>query len=94
VLQTIYGSRDPDFPRDDLFDFYLAWRYMAKAPEDERAQKGYATIEQCRKNVVREIEKEIRPLRRDQKAQLSMEPLRTELEMQSWCVPDAPVLDR
>lgn len=94
ILETIYGSRDENRLREDLFDSYEDWLDTSQIPKEERVCEGYASPSQCRKNVLEEIDQEILRLERDQKERATAQTARTKLEMESRNVPDSPVLDR
>jgi ATP-dependent Lon protease len=94
ILEKIYGDRDENRLREDLYDSYEMWLDTSEVPEEERVREGYASPEQCRKNILQEIDAEIRRLKRDQKARASVQTIRTQLEIVCRNVPDGPGLDR
>ena len=94
ILEKIYGDREDNRLQEDLYDSYLAWMGTSKVSEEEREREGYASPEQCRKNVLQEIDEEIRRLKHDQKTRASVQTARTQLEIVSRNVPDGPGLDR
>jgi hypothetical protein len=94
LLQKIYGNELKHYLRETLCDSYSNWLNTADTPEEERQREGYATPEQCKENVLHEIDAEIRRLKRYQKTRASIEADRTKLEMLRQNVPDSPGLDR
>jgi hypothetical protein len=94
LLEKIYGDRDANRLREDLYNSYETWLDTSEGPEEERVREGYASPEECRKNVIEEIESEIRRLKRYQKERTSIETARTQLEVLCRRVPDSPGLDR
>ncbi len=94
ILETIYGDRDENRLREDLYERYEDWVATSAAPSEERAREGYASPAQCRKNLLQELDEEIRRLKRDQKASSSVQASRTQLKKMSHNVPDGPGLDR
>jgi len=57
-------------------------------------RERYASPEQCRKNILQEIDEEIRRLKRYRKTRTSVEAVRTQLETLRHSIPDAAGLDR
>ena len=94
LLQGIYGTRDRARLGLDLYDSYETCLQMAETPEEERERKGYFSPEACCQIVMEKIDKEIRRIKRDQKARASIETARTQLEIVCRNVPDGPGLDR
>jgi hypothetical protein len=94
ILEKIYGERDSDLLREDLYDNYETWQCTLAASEEEREHGGYASPEECRRNIIRKIKKEVRRLKNYQRERASIEAKRTQLEVLSRSVPDFPVLDR
>ncbi len=93
-LRNLSGNRDLSRLGTDLYDAYETWLQVAKIPEEERGRKGYPSPAECRQIVIEKIDKEIRCLKRDQKARSSIQAARTQLEIVSRNVPDGPELDR
>jgi len=94
ILETIYGSRDENRLREDLFDSYEAWLETSQIDKEERVSEGYASPGQCKKNVLEDMDQEILRLERDQKERATAQTARTKLEIESRNVPDSPGLDR
>jgi ATP-dependent Lon protease len=94
ILERIYGDRGENRLREDLYDSYEDWLDTSQGSEEERVRDGYASPEQCRKNILQEIDEEIRRLKRYRKARTSVEAVRTQLETLRHSIPDAPGLDR
>ncbi len=94
ILRKLYGDRDLSRLGTDLYDSYETCLQMAETPEEERERKGYFSPEACRHIVMERIDKEIRRIKRDQKARASIETARTQLEIVCRNVPDGPGLDR
>ncbi len=79
LLDEIYGDK----AEGRLHKAYRIWLHTSGVREKERAREGCASQEQCRRKVLKEIEQEIRRLRRYH-----------QLEVFRHNVPDAPGLDR
>ena len=94
ILRKLYGDREVSRLHTDLYDSYETWLQIAKAPEEECKRKVYLSPEDGRRIFIEKIDKEIRRIKRDQKARASIETARTQLEIQCRNVPDAPGLDR
>jgi hypothetical protein len=94
ILEKIYGDHEENRLRDDLYDSYETWMDTSQTSEEERVREGYASPEQCRKNMLQEIDEEIRRLKRYGKAHASVETVRAQLETLRHSIPDAPGLDR
>jgi hypothetical protein len=94
ILRKLYGDREVSRLGTDLYDMYETFLQVAKIPEEERERKEYFSPAGCRQIVLEQIDKEIRRIKRDQKARASIETARTQLEIQCRNVPDAPGLDR
>ena len=94
LLQAIYGTRDRVRLGLDLYDSYEIWLQIAETSEQERERKEYMSPAECRMIFWEEIDKEVRRLKRDQKARASIKTARTQLEIVCRNVPDGPGLDR
>jgi ATP-dependent Lon protease len=94
ILEQIYGHRDENHLRKDLYESYHLWLATSEAPEEKRLRKHFASPEQCRTNVLQDILEEIRRLSRDQQAGASVQTARTQLEIVCRNIPDGPGLDR
>jgi hypothetical protein len=79
VLQRLYGSST--YSRERLQKEYSVWFHTAEASEDERVREGYATPEQCKHNMLDEIEEEIRRLKDRHKRNASHEREQNEIEL-------------
>ena len=93
-LKSLYGNRDPSRLGTDLYDSYETLLQIAETPEEERERKRYPSSSECRQIIMDKIDKEIRRIKRDQKARSSVQAARTQLEIVSRNVPDGPGLDR
>src|SRR5712691_2325705 len=94
LLQAIYGTRDRVRLGLDLYDSYEIWLQIAETSEQERERKEYMSPAECRMIFSEEIDKEVRRIKRDQKARASIETARMQLEIVCRNVPDGPGLDR
>ncbi len=94
ILETIYGDRDENRLREDLYDSYETWLETSQCLKEERECEGYASPAQCRKNFLQDIDEQIRCLKLAQKARASVQTARTQLEIMSRNVPDGLGLDR
>ena len=92
ILRKIYGS--DEHLRENLRESYLLWVAAAEAPEEERQREGFATPEQCKENVLSEIQAEIRRLQNYRREQAAIESERTNLETLRRKVPESVKLDR
>jgi hypothetical protein len=93
ILQRIYGEREENRLHDNFCDFYLIFLAISQYSEEERLREGCVSPEQCRKEILLGIDKEIRRLKRCGKARTSVEAVRTQLETLCHNIPDAPALD-
>jgi len=94
ILRKLYGDRDRSHLHTNLYDIYETWLQVAQTPEEEPKRKGYPSPSQCRQLVLGEIDEEVRRIKRDQKARVSVQAARTQLERVCRNVPDGPGLDR
>jgi hypothetical protein len=94
ILRKLYGDRSVSRLRSDFYDTYDTWLHVAQTHEEEREPKGFWSPPVCRHVVLEEIDKEVRRIKRDQKARVSVETARTQLEIVCRNVPDGPGLDR
>lgn len=92
ILTKLYGSGEGRGV--NLVDSYRVWYNTAKCDDEERKQKGYASVEQCRKNFLEELNGVIRFLEEYGKARKSLEYHRINLESLRQNVPDSPRLDQ
>ncbi len=92
ILTRVYGARN--YLCGNISDSYTEWQHTSEAPEEERKLKGYATPQQCKENILREIDEEIDRLKRYQKECAAIESRRIEVERLRFRIPDAPGLDR
>ena len=68
TLTKLYGEHSFEKWRRTLFDSYQTWSLTAKCSEDERQQHGYATADECKKNVLGDFDAEIKRLEQYKKA--------------------------
>src|SRR5713101_3276263 len=68
ILEEIYGDRDENRLREDLYNSYEIYQ-------------DNASPKQCRKNFLHDIDEEIRRLKREQKARAPVQTVRTQLEI-------------
>jgi len=94
ILEIIYGDRDGNRLREDLYDSYESWLETSQCSKEERECEGYASPAQSRKNFLHDIDEEIRRFKRDQREHSSVQTARSQLEIMSRNVPDGPGLDR
>jgi DNA repair ATPase RecN len=92
-LKTIYGDPNRLHFRRTLQDEYLTWLDSAKATEEERQSKRYATPEHRKKNLARAITTEIARLKQDQEEREPIESERRKVEILLQSVPDSRALD-
>ena len=92
LLDKFYGSDES--LREDLRESYDLWVAPAETPEEERQREGYATPEECKNNVLSEVEAEIGRLQKYQRERTAVESERTNLETLSRKVPASEELDR
>lgn len=94
ILRTIYGDfRNPHL-RPTLYDRYSIWLRTAVVDESERQSKGYATPEQCKQAMLREIDAESARLKNYQKKRKLIESEQTKLDILRQGVPNSQELDR
>lgn len=80
ILAKLYGRDDQDSWNNVLSKSYEAWRDTALCEDQERKEKGYATPQQCQKNFLNELKKEIRRLERYRKEHTTISARRLEVE--------------
>jgi hypothetical protein len=93
-LKSIYGDPSVAHLRPTLQDVYFTWFDSTKVTEEERAQAGHPTPEQCKKIVLREVGVEIRRLEQYREKREPIESERRKVEILRQRVPDSPGLDR
>lgn len=94
ILQKIYGGSDRFRISQTLLDSYWAWQRTLEVSEEEREREGYASPSKCVRNVLDEIDREIRRLEEFQKSQASIEASQNKLNRLRLQVPDSPALER
>jgi hypothetical protein len=94
ILEKIYGDHEENRLREDLYDSYEGWLDTSQVPAEERVREGYAAPEQCRKNILQEIDEEMLRLKRYRKTRTSVEAVRIQLETVRHSIPDDAGLDR
>lgn len=80
--------------RGNLHNRYREWVCTSKSSGEEQRRGGHAPLQQCRLNVLCEIDQESGRLRRYQQARASPAPMETPPEVLCHNVADAPTLDR
>jgi hypothetical protein len=91
ILFKIYGGATRML--GTLVDSYREWSYTAECPDQERVQNGYASVEQCKTNLLTALKEEIERLSQYSERRASIEFERTRLESLRKNVPDSPALD-
>ena len=94
ILEKIYGDHRRFRVSHTLLDHYRVWQYTSIASEEECTSEGYASPSQCVRNVLDEIDREMRRLKEFQKSQASIEASRNKFDRLRLQVPDSPALDR
>jgi hypothetical protein len=94
LLCKIYGDPEKPHLRPTLYESYLLWRETANATKEETAREEYATPEQCKQTVLREISQEIKLLEECRGELQSIETERMNLEILRQGVPDTPRFER
>lgn len=92
ILRRLYGRQD--YLSKAPFGQYLRWQSTSEIPGEERQVGGYATPEECKRNILRYIDAEIGRLKLYQKVHVMIESHKIELERVRFRVPDGPALDR
>jgi PHD/YefM family antitoxin component YafN of YafNO toxin-antitoxin module len=92
ILDELYG--DKGHLRETPRDSYSQWVGTAEVSEEERQREGYATPEECKQNVLDDIQTEIDRLKKYQRTSAAIESDRAKLEILRHNVPDSPGLDR
>jgi hypothetical protein len=93
ILEQLYGPDDEEHS-ETLFESYMSWHATAQVSEEERQREGYATPEQCKRNILDTIDAEIKRLEVYRSARASMAADRADLENFRRGVPAASWLDR
>lgn len=94
TLKQIYGSAQREHLMETLYAEYRAWRMTAEAKPKERERGGFASPEECKVIVIREIKAEIERLKNRQVESSAFESKRIELEALRQAVPDSPGFER
>ena len=94
ILTRIYGPPGQKHLTETLYGEYTAWCHTAEAEPEERKHEGYASPEECKKQVLQAIAAETERLKRYKKSLLAIEVQRVEIEKLRQSVPDTPGLDR
>jgi hypothetical protein len=92
ILEKIYGPAGYSPAR--LQSEYSVWFDTAQASEEERLREGYAAPEDCKVNVLEEIDAEIRRLKTSHKRRKSSESERADIDLLRRNVPESEWLDR
>ncbi len=79
ILERIYGPATYSPTR--LQSEYSVWFDTAQASEEERLREGYAAPEDCKSNVLDEIDAEIRRLKTSHKRRKSFESERADIDL-------------
>ena len=79
--------------RGNLYNRYREWVRTSKSSGEEQRRGGHAPLQQCRLNVLCEIDQESGRLRRYQQVRASLETMGTPPEVVRHSVSDAPTLD-
>jgi len=94
ILKDLYGDGVGGSEEYNLYMVYRFWLIVFEISEDKRLAHGFESPEQCKAKVLRAIDKEIRRLKKYQKAQTAMESERLKVEALRRAVPESPALDR
>jgi hypothetical protein len=94
ILTQLYGNRDEESVQETFFDTYEVWRCTSEVSEEERERKGYATPEECKEDVLGEIDHEVHRLKAYKKRRASVESARAKLEVLRRRIPDTPESER
>ena len=94
ILRNIYGDIYGKTRSYNLFLCYGFWFGISKIFEEKGMGQGYSSPEQCKANVLKAIDKEIRRLKKLRKARTAMESERLKVEALRRAVPESPALDR
>lgn len=80
ILTKLYGRKDEDSWNNVLSKSYEDWYDTSLCEDQEREEKQYATPQQCQKNFLGEVKKEIRRLERYRKEHATISARRLEVE--------------
>ncbi len=94
ILYRVYGQEDRKHLNENLYDHYKMWLETAGVSDVERLANGYASPEECVRNVLEEINKEIGRLKRYQKTLGTILAQRAKLDAVRRTLPEGPILDR
>ena len=92
ILERIYGAAAYSSAR--LQSEYSVWFDTSQASEEERLREGYATPEDCKVNVLDEIDAEVRRLKTLHKRRKGSDSERVNIDLFRRSVPESPWLDR
>jgi hypothetical protein len=93
-LEHIYSQRSYRHSPGALIDKYQYWRRTAEAWKQKPQPHGTATPEQCKQNVLREIDTEISRLQKLQKDYAIVEASRAKWDALRRSVPDSTGAER
>jgi hypothetical protein len=94
ILKRIYGGCEENRLSGDLVDYYELCLKISQISEEERERNGLSSREECRLNMLKEIDEETGRLMCYKKAHTSIGTVRTQLETLRHSIPDASGLDR
>ncbi len=92
ILEKIYGA--DNFSPARLQSEYSVWFDTSLASEEERVREGYATPQDCKQNVLDEINAEICRLKSSHKRSKSSKSQRPEIELLQLNFPNSLYFDR
>ena len=75
--------------RGNLYNRYREWVCTSKSSGEEQGRGGHASLQQCRLNVLYEIDQESGRMRKYQQVRASLETTGTPPELLCHNVPDA-----
>jgi len=94
ILNKIYGSTKRTHESGTLLDKYARQLELSEAPEDLVKRKGLPSAEDCRDEMLREIDIEMERLKQIREEHTVIQNKRTRLEMMRRRIPEGPVLER
>jgi hypothetical protein len=98
ILTKLYGSYEERDEKENwkktLFDSYLVWVNTSQCSDEERKEKGYSAPEECKDNLLEEVNEEIQRLERYGKEYAKVSASKLELESLRRSIPEGPQLDR
>jgi len=94
ILNKIYGLTESTYEGATLLGSYAKWLEASEVPEDLLTRKRLPSPDGCRDEMLREIDIEIKRLKRIPEERRAIQTELTRLEMVRRAIPEGPELER